>query len=128
MKLNTIPLLSRVLVAAAALQGVSHAASPWVVLDFSTPWTLAPGGGGVGTTWTKTGVDLRPGMPDMTATFTITGIGGGATLDIASANFHHPWLHIWHGFIQPVDYLHPGSDRDGLWPSYVHAECTSCRF
>lgn len=90
MKLNTIPLLSRVLVAAAALQGVSHAASPWVVLDFSTPWVLAPGGGGVGTTWTKTGVDLRPGAPDMTATFTITGIGGGATLDIASANFHHP--------------------------------------
>jgi hypothetical protein len=82
MKLNTIPLLSRVLAAAAALQGVSHAASPWVILDFSTPWTLAPGGGGVGTTWTKTGVDLRPGMPDMTATFTITGIGGGTTLDL----------------------------------------------
>jgi hypothetical protein len=91
MKLNTIPLLSRVLVAAAALQGVAHAASPWVILDFSTPWTLgATPLGGVGTTWTKTGVDLRPGVPDVTATFTITGIGGGATLALDSGFDHHP--------------------------------------
>lgn len=109
MKLNTIPLLSRVLVAAAALQGVSHAASPWVVLDFSTPWVLAPGGGGVGTTWTKAGVDLRPGAPDVTATFKITGMSPSATLAIDELTFpglsHHP------GYID-------GKASDSPWITY----------
>jgi hypothetical protein len=66
---------------------------------------LAPGGGGVGTTWTKTGVDVRPGAPDVTATFSITGIGGGAILDIASANSHHP------GYMS-------GTDSSSPWITY----------